>query len=910
MKSKNFLSNLWSLLVGSQRNDVEFDRRLTVGSPSGFTINWTLKLVSVLVLVLTIGIGNAWGADGDVAYTLQMSDYYSGTKPSSYAATQDLVFGTASNNKTWNVPGNVTLGNYFAIGGTSLSNTDRVITGKSTITNIIKEVRVNYSGVTNGKSSSLTLNSAKLEVSSNSSFTQIVETVNKTSLNITSGSSSISFTPSADNWASGKYYRITFTCTTTGSKNSHFDVTSIVFIEGAAAATQTLTVSKSSISGLTYVQGSGPSSAQTFTVSGSNLTANVTVSAPTNFEVSKDGSSYAASQTITASSTLSATTIYVRLKSGLAVNSYSGNITVASTGATSKTVSLSGSVTAPAYTVQFSTGTGNPTVSSRTEASGGAGITLPSGPTPACSSDGWSFAGWGYESCDDESTEPTLYIAGNKYYPSSNETLYAVYVKGKTASTNYKLISDAAQIVSGENYVIAAYDNSNDYAITAEIQSSYYIKQTAVTVTAENVISSPGAIIIWQLTNEGGSNVSLYNSNQSKYLYVYASGSFRNLGLNDSKKQFTMTEEREAGYASTFAFNSTDYTSYYINYDASHTDFGTKTSSDENLYLYKRQYTGTYESNPTCCDKEVTLAHNSPSNGTVSFAPAGPIETCSETTADRQTTMTITPAAGYTLTAFNYSTGAGTVSPTNQSPGAPNVTTNSATPQVITLTFAQDANGTCTANATFSAIAPTAWSWTYNSAAIPNPINLYIGQTAALVATYTPSGLLNSEKDYDITKSSGLTQVSKTYAVEHPTYTFRADVVIDDGTIVLTNHNHTSLTTTVHVHVAPLPLVHFVDIVHGYEFADVVGTIEDNVLDADKTTPTHDSYSGTGANDCETDHTRLVGWIEKTWADAHPDATHSDIIGAGTGVFIEANTAINVLTYNGKTYYAVWGKLE
>ena len=59
---KNFLSNLWSLLVGSQRNDVEFDRRLTVGSPSGFTINWTLKLVSVLAILLTVGVGNMWGA--------------------------------------------------------------------------------------------------------------------------------------------------------------------------------------------------------------------------------------------------------------------------------------------------------------------------------------------------------------------------------------------------------------------------------------------------------------------------------------------------------------------------------------------------------------------------------------------------------------------------------------------------------------------------------------------------------------------------------------------------------------------------------------------------------------------------------------------------------------------------------
>ena len=66
MKSKNFLSKLWSSVAGSQRNDVEFDRRLTVGSPSGFTINWTLKLVSVLVIVLTIGSGNVWGATAKV----------------------------------------------------------------------------------------------------------------------------------------------------------------------------------------------------------------------------------------------------------------------------------------------------------------------------------------------------------------------------------------------------------------------------------------------------------------------------------------------------------------------------------------------------------------------------------------------------------------------------------------------------------------------------------------------------------------------------------------------------------------------------------------------------------------------------------------------------------------------------
>ena len=60
MKKLNLFSDLWSSVAGSQRNDVEFDRRLTVGSPSGFTINWTLKLVSVLAILLTLGIGNVW----------------------------------------------------------------------------------------------------------------------------------------------------------------------------------------------------------------------------------------------------------------------------------------------------------------------------------------------------------------------------------------------------------------------------------------------------------------------------------------------------------------------------------------------------------------------------------------------------------------------------------------------------------------------------------------------------------------------------------------------------------------------------------------------------------------------------------------------------------------------------------
>ncbi|MDY5651663.1 MAG: T9SS type A sorting domain-containing protein [Paludibacteraceae bacterium] len=186
------------------------------------------------------------------------------------------------------------------------------------------------------------------------------------------------------------------------------------------------------MSGLDYVQGSGPSSAQTFTVSGNDLTANVNVTAPTNFEVSKDGSSYAASQTITASGTLSATTIYVRLKSGLSVNSYSGDIAVESTGATSKTVSLSGSVTAPAYTVSWSvngadwtgSGHGNPStsVTYNTKPS-----TIPTAPDGDEVCGGKVFRGWTSDPDYSGSGEGLFDTQAGAPEITKNTTFYAVF---------------------------------------------------------------------------------------------------------------------------------------------------------------------------------------------------------------------------------------------------------------------------------------------------------------------------------------------------------------------------------------------------------------------------------------------------------------------------------------------------
>ena len=87
-----------------------------------------------------------------------------------------------------------------------------------------------------------------------------------------------------------------------------------------------------------------PSTAQTYTVAGSNLSADISISAPTGFEISTDGTNYYSGLTLTQSGgSVSTTTIYVRLYNTIE-GSFSGNITHTSTGATGVDKAVSGVV--------------------------------------------------------------------------------------------------------------------------------------------------------------------------------------------------------------------------------------------------------------------------------------------------------------------------------------------------------------------------------------------------------------------------------------------------------------------------------------------------------------------------------------------------------------------------------------
>lgn len=145
-----------------------------------------------------------------------------------------------------------------------------------------------------------------------------------------------------------------------GNRNPYIDNPN--FVNLIWGSTPTLSVIPSTLNGFTYSVGNGPSTTQSFVLSGANLTgftSNITVTAPANFEVSTDGTNFATSKTVSyTSATLANTTIYVRLKTALAVNTYTGNITLTGGGDTDgASVSVSGSVTAIIPTLNTSVAT-------------------------------------------------------------------------------------------------------------------------------------------------------------------------------------------------------------------------------------------------------------------------------------------------------------------------------------------------------------------------------------------------------------------------------------------------------------------------------------------------------------------------------------------------------------------------
>ena len=138
----------------------------------------------------------------------------------------------------------------------------------------------------------------------------------------------------------------------TGTGGTDTSATDYSFATGTEPA---LSLSAGGISSLASIEGSAGTS-QSYMVTGSNLTGNITVTATTNFEVSltNTNSSFAETQTISNSGSVSQT-VYVRIKSNALLGSVSGTVSHSGGGATTQNLSVSGNVSSNQPSLTLST---------------------------------------------------------------------------------------------------------------------------------------------------------------------------------------------------------------------------------------------------------------------------------------------------------------------------------------------------------------------------------------------------------------------------------------------------------------------------------------------------------------------------------------------------------------------------
>ena len=242
------------------------------------TISPRFFLTLCLMIVGCLWGSAAWAAPGDAVYTLECKKQ-SGQIYQQYDKYNDITI----DGFTWNAPGNLTLGNFWRIGGKSLTKVDRTITGKNAISSAISKVTLAHNGINNANAK---INSVSLTVASDANFNNIIDNVSSSPSFSVGGTGTIDFTPTNGIWAEGSYYKLTINITNSNKNNNYgLDIASLTFYEGASGPA--LTTSTNSISfGSVEVNNNAVNN---FTISGTKLTpsstASLTIDDNTNFSV-------------------------------------------------------------------------------------------------------------------------------------------------------------------------------------------------------------------------------------------------------------------------------------------------------------------------------------------------------------------------------------------------------------------------------------------------------------------------------------------------------------------------------------------------------------------------------------------------------------------------------------------------
>jgi hypothetical protein len=131
-----------------------------------------------------------------------------------------------------------------------------------------------------------------------------------------------------------------------GAGDEDIAIDNLRVVDGFSAS-PSISTSTNSISGFSYIEGSGPSNEKTFTVSGSDLTGDISIDPSNNFEISSTTGDNFTQDPIVLSPTdgsVTSTSIYVRMISGLTAGDINSSILITSNGADQSSINLSGVV--------------------------------------------------------------------------------------------------------------------------------------------------------------------------------------------------------------------------------------------------------------------------------------------------------------------------------------------------------------------------------------------------------------------------------------------------------------------------------------------------------------------------------------------------------------------------------------
>lgn len=299
------------------------------------------------------------------------------------------------------------------------------------------------------------------------------------------------------------------------------------------------------------------------------------------------------------------------------------------------------------YTVSFNTGAGNPSQADIAEATAGAGITLPAGPTPACSADGWTFAGWAAEAVASETTSAPTLLSG-KYNPTDNVTLYAVYKRTEGGGGE----SGSVEITLSTSDFPTSYGTANTFTEYTLEGYKFKIQQIYVTGSGDNKKHQ------WRASGNSSGTGTIYNTQvypgkiSSIVLTYHSSDTNKNhtltVGNKENPTDGTSITGTTVDGVETFDCSAANADYFVL---ANGANAGYTTSIQINYGAASTTY---YLSTPSCCTKHSVNIASGIQYGKVEADLA---EACEGT----EVTLTANPAENYRFKSWSVNGGDVTV---------------------------------------------------------------------------------------------------------------------------------------------------------------------------------------------------------------------------------------------------------